>query len=238
MQLDRILDDILSPAQYDKNIITKKGSKDPVEFAIKIPSKTTDGEYVYMPIDSKFPLERYTVLQEAYDSGDSASITAASSQLESFIKENAKKIHEKYIDPPHTTEFGIMFLPTEGLYAEVVRRTELVSEISSKYHINIAGPSTVSALLNSLQMGFKTLAIEKRSHEVWVTLSACKTEFQKFVKELEVLETSLKKASKSVDTLIHTRTRMMLSKLKNVEELPESESEKIFADEIVAETDE
>lgn len=228
MQLDRILEDILTPAQYDKNVITKKGSKDPVEFAVKLPSKDDDAAYIYMPIDSKFPLERYTALQDAYEQGDAAAINAASAQLEAFIKENAKKIREKYIDPPHTTEFGIMFLPTEGLYAEVVRRTELVSFISSKYHINVAGPSTVSALLNSLQMGFKTLAIEKRSHEVWKILAAVKTEFVKFEKELSSLQKNLEKASDSIETLVMTRTRLMMSKLKKVEELPEEESRKIL----------
>lgn len=228
MQLDRILEDILTPAQYDKNVITKKGSKDPVEFAVKLPSKDDDAAYIYMPIDSKFPLERYAALQDAYEQGDAAAINAASAQLEAFIKENAKKIREKYIDPPHTTEFGIMFLPTEGLYAEVVRRTELVSFISSKYHINVAGPSTVSALLNSLQMGFKTLAIEKRSHEVWKILAAVKTEFVKFEKELSSLQKNLEKASDSIETLVMTRTRLMMSKLKKVEELPEEESRKIL----------
>lgn len=228
MQLDRILEDILTPAQYDKNVITKKGSKDPVEFAVKLPSKDDDAAYIYMPIDSKFPLERYAALQDAYEQGDATAINAASAQLEAFIKENAKKIREKYIDPPHTTEFGIMFLPTEGLYAEVVRRTELVSFISSKYHINVAGPSTVSALLNSLQMGFKTLAIEKRSHEVWKILAAVKTEFVKFEKELSSLQKNLEKASDSIETLVMTRTRLMMSKLKKVEELPEEESRKIL----------
>ena len=237
MQLDRILEDILTPAQYDTNVITKKGSKDPVEFAVKIPSKDSDTEYVYMPIDSKFPLERYAALQDAYEQGDAAAISAASAQLEAFIKENAKSIREKYIDPPHTTEFGVMFLPTEGLYAEVVRRTELVSYISSKYHINVAGPSTVSALLNSLQMGFKTLAIEKRSHEVWKILGAVKTEFGKFEKELSTLQKSLEKASASVDALVTTRTRLMMSKLKKVEELPEEESKKILDDADATETD-
>lgn len=237
MQLDRILEDILTPAQYDTNVITKKGSNDPVEFALKIPSRDGDDSYIYMPIDSKFPLERYSALQDAYEKGDSAAISAATSQLESFIKENAKKIREKYIDPPHTTEFGIMFLPTEGLYAEVVRRSELVSYISEQYHINIAGPSTISALLNSLQMGFKTLAIEKRSHEVWKVLGAVKTEFGRFEDELSTLQNSLKKASTSVDKLFKTRTKQMLSKLKKVEELPEEESAKMFDDVDVTETD-
>ena len=237
MQLDRILEDILTPAQYDTNVITKKGSKDPVEFAVKIPSKDSDTEYVYMPIDSKFPLERYAALQDAYEQGDAAAISAASAQLEAFIKENAKSIREKYIDPPHTTEFGVMFLPTEGLYAEVVRRTDLVSYISSKYHINVAGPSTVSALLNSLQMGFKTLAIEKRSHEVWKILGAVKTEFGKFEKELSTLQKSLEKASASVDALVTTRTRLMMSKLKKVEELPEEESKRMLDDADATETD-
>ena len=226
MQLDRILEDILTPAQYDTNVITKKGSKDPVEFAVKIPSKDSDTEYVYMPIDSKFPLERYAALQDAYEQGDAAAISAASAQLEAFIKENAKSIREKYIDPPHTTEFGV-----------VVRRTELVSYISSKYHINVAGPSTVSALLNSLQMGFRTLAIEKRSHEVWKILGAVKTEFGKFEKELSTLQKSLEKASASVDALVTTRTRLMMSKLKKVEELPEEESKKILDDADATETD-
>ena len=237
MQLDRILEDILTPAQYDTNVVTKKGSKDPVEFAIKLPSKDSDTEYIYMPIDSKFPLERYTALQDAYELGDAAAINAASAQFEAFIKENAKAIREKYIDPPHTTEFGIMFLPTEGLYAEVVKRTDLVSFISTKYHINVAGPSTVSALLNSLQMGFKTLAIEKRSHEVWKLLAAVKTEFTKFEGELSALQKSLEKASTSVDKLLTTRTRLMMSKLKKVEELPEEESRQILADAEEAETE-
>lgn len=237
MQLDRILEDILTPAQYDTNVVTKKGSKDPVEFAIKLPSKDSDTEYIYMPIDSKFPLERYTALQDAYELGDAASINAASAQFEAFIKENAKAIREKYIDPPHTTEFGIMFLPTEGLYAEVVKRTDLVSFISTKYHINVAGPSTVSALLNSLQMGFKTLAIEKRSHEVWKLLAAVKTEFTKFESELSALQKNLEKASTSVDKLLTTRTRLMMSKLKKVEELPEEESRQILADAEEAETE-
>lgn len=237
MQLDRILEDILTPAQYDTNVVTKKGSKDPVEFAIKLPSKDSDTEYIYMPIDSKFPLERYTALQDAYELGDAAAINAASAQFEAFIKENAKAIREKYIDPPHTTEFGIMFLPTEGLYAEVVKRTDLVSFISTKYHINVAGPSTVSALLNSLQMGFKTLAIEKRSHEVWKLLAAVKTEFTKFESELSALQKSLEKASTSVDKLLTTRTRLMMSKLKKVEELPEEESRQILADAEEAETE-
>ncbi len=237
MQLDRILEDILTPAQYDTNVVTKKGSKDPVEFAIKLPSKDSDTEYIYMPIDSKFPLERYTALQDAYELGDAAAINAASAQFEAFIKENAKAIREKYIDPPHTTEFGIMFLPTEGLYAEVVKRTDLVSFISTKYHINVAGPSTVSALLNSLQMGFKTLAIEKRSHEVWKLLAAVKTEFTKFEGELSALQKNLEKASTSVDKLLTTRTRLMMSKLKKVEELPEEESRQILADAEEAETE-
>lgn len=237
MQLDRILEDILTPAQYDTNVVTKKGSKDPVEFAIKLPSKDSDTEYIYMPIDSKFPLERYTALQDAYELGDAAAINAASAQFEAFIKENAKAIREKYIDPPHTTEFGIMFLPTEGLYAEVVKRTDLVSFISTKYHINVAGPSTVSALLNSLQMGFKTLAIEKRSHEVWKLLAAVKTEFTKFESELSALQKNLEKASTSVDKLLTTRTRLMMSKLKKVEELPEEESRQILADAEEAETE-
>ena len=237
MQLDRILEDILTPAQYDTNVVTKKGSKDPVEFAIKLPSKDSDTEYIYMPIDSKFPLERYAALQDAYELGDTGARKAGSAQFEAFIKENAKAIREKYIDPPHTTEFGIMFLPTEGLYAEVVKRTDLVSFISTTYHINVAGPSTVSALLNSLQMGFKTLAIEKRSHEVWKLLAAVKTEFTKFESELSALQKNLEKASTSVDKLLTTRTRLMMSKLKKVEELPEEESRQILADAEEAETE-
>ena len=146
-------------------------------------------------------------------------------------------MREKYIDPPHTTEYGIMFLPPEGLYAEVVKRTDLVSFISTKYHINVAGPSTVSALLNSLQMGFKTLAIEKRSHEVWKLLAAVKTEFTKFEGELSALQKSLEKASTSVDKLLTTRTRLMMSKLTKVEELPEEERRQILADAEEAETE-
>ena len=180
VQLERILEQFLSPEQYEKNVITKKGSRETVEFAIKLPGKDYDNKTVYLPLDAKFPLEVYNKLLDAYDLQNQAQIDVASKNLERFIKKSAKDIRDKYIDPPNTTDFGLMFLPTEGIYAEVLKNQSLVEFVQREYNINITGPTTLVALLNSLQMGFRSLAIEKHSSEVWKILGAVKTEFSKF----------------------------------------------------------
>ena len=225
IQLSAILEQILSPEQYVVNFPTKKGCATVVEFAVKLPG---DGnESVYLPIDSKFPADRYSALCDAFDTGDSALILAASKELERSLKQSAKEIHDKYIDPPYTTDFGIMFLPFEGLYAEAVRMG-LIETLSRDYKINIAGPTTMAALLNSLQMGFKTLAIQKRSSEVWDVLGAVKTEFSKFSDVLETARTKLRRANDDLDSLIGIRTRAIQRKLRQVSELPSDESNNIL----------
>lgn len=232
IQLENILEQILTQDQYDKNVITKKGSKDYVEFAIKLPGKDDLEDIVYLPLDSKFPLEVYHQLLEAYDSGDSALIEEAGKRLESSIKKSAKDIRDKYIDPPNTTDFGVMFVPIEGLYAEVVRRTGLIEVMQRDYKINITGPTTLAALLNSLQMGFRTLAIEKRSSEVWKTLGAVKTEFEKFGVVLNKAQEKLNQASKEIDQLVGTRTKQIQKKLKNIESLSITEAAACLEDEM------
>ncbi|QUH25398.1 DNA recombination protein RmuC [Serpentinicella alkaliphila] len=219
IQLENILEQILTQDQYDKNVITKKGSKDYVEFAIKLPGKEDLEDIVYLPLDSKFPLEVYHQLLEAYDSGDSGLIEEAGKRLESSIKKSAKDIRDKYIDPPNTTDFGVMFLPIEGLYAEVVRRTGLIEVLQRDFKINITGPTTLAALLNSLHMGFRTLAIEKRSSEVWMTLAAVKVEFDKFGNVLNKAQEKINQASKEIDMLVGTRTKQIQRKLKNIESI-------------------
>ncbi|MGD1980590.1 MAG: DNA recombination protein RmuC, partial [Flavobacteriaceae bacterium] len=209
IQLGNILEQIMSPEQYDKDVRTKRGSNDHVEFAIKLPGKDHQGKEVYLPIDAKFPQEDYIRLQEAYDSADLAAIEQAKKSLVRSIKNFAKSIRDKYIDPPYTTDFGILFLPIEGLFAELVRQPELVAILQRDYKIIITGPTTLAAMLNSLQMGFKTLAIQKRSSEVWDILGAVKTEFSKFGGVLEKAQKKITEANKELDTLVGTRTRMM-----------------------------
>lgn len=224
IQLGNILEQIMSPEQYGTNIATKKDSRDNVEFAIKLPGKDDFGQVVWLPIDSKFPLEDYYALNEAYENGDASLVTSSAKLLENAIKKFAKDIRDKYIDPPYTTDFGIMFLPVEGLFAEVVRRTNLVETLQRDYKIVITGPTTLAAILNSLQMGFRTLAIEKRSSEVWKILGAVKTEFGRFGDVLKKAQEKIIKASEDIDDLVGTRTRKIQSKLKQVQELPSSES--------------
>ncbi|PKP09031.1 MAG: DNA recombination protein RmuC [Bacteroidetes bacterium HGW-Bacteroidetes-4] len=224
IQLGNILEQIMAPEQYQANVKTKHGSNDHVEFAIKLPGKDDSGKEVYLPIDAKFPQEDYVRLQTAYDQGDAAGIDAANKALVQSVKKFARDIRDKYIDPPHTTDFGIMFLPIEGLFAEVVRQPEVVALLQREYKIIVTGPTTLAAMLNSLQMGFKTLAIQKRSSEVWRILGAVKSEFGKFGEVLEKAQRKLNEANKEIDTLVGTRTKMMLSKLKKVEELPEAET--------------
>lgn len=220
IQLGAILSEILSKEQYEENIATKKGSKNVVEFAIKLPA---DGAgTVYLPIDSKFPGDTYSALREAVESGDRQSIESAKKALVQRIKGEAKDIHDKYIDPPNTTEFAIMFLPFEGLYSEVVNMG-LVEVLQREYKVNIAGPSTMAALLNSLQMGFKTLAVQKRSAEVWKILGGVKTEFDKFNDVLVMTQQRLDQANKELDKLVGVRTRQIQRQLKDVESVNLSE---------------
>ncbi len=225
IQLGAILEEILSPEQYDRNVATKKGSRDVVEYAIKLPGS---GEApVYLPVDAKFPGDTYAALADAYDSGNADTVNAAANALTARLKQEAKDIAAKYIDPPHTTDFAILFLPFEGLYAEAVNRG-MVEELQRKYKVNLAGPSTMAALLNSLQMGFKTLAIQKRSSEVWNILRGVKTEFDTFAKVLDDSQRHLRQANENLDKLIGVRTRKIQSKLSGVESLdplPQPEGE-------------
>lgn len=214
IQLKSILSEILSPEQYEENIATKKGSKNVVEFAIKLPAD--DDDVVYLPIDSKFPGDTYANLRDAIEKGDKNEIDSAAKLLVATIKSEAKDIHDKYIDPPNTTEFAIMFLPFEGLYSEVVNRG-LVEVLQRDYKVNIAGPSTMAALLNSLQMGFKTLAVQKRSAEVWEVLGGVKQEFDKFNDVLVATQQRLDQANKELDKLVGVRTRQIQRKLKNIQ---------------------
>lgn len=220
IQLQAILEEILAPEQYEMNVATKKGSRDVVEFAIKLPAD--DNRVVYLPIDSKFPGDKYAQLMDAYEEGDPSKIAFAQRELDIIIKKSAKDIHDKYIDVPYTTEFAIMFLPFEGLYAEVVRRG-FVESLQRDYKINIAGPTTMAALLNSLQMGFRTLAIQKRSSEVWDVLGAVKSEFDKFGSVLENAQNKLNLAQKELDNLVGVRTRQIQKKLDKVVSLENSE---------------
>jgi DNA recombination protein RmuC len=230
IQLGNILDNILSPEQYDKNVATKKGSRENVEYAVKLPGKDDSGKMVYLPVDSKFPIEAYHALLDAYEAGDADKIKVSSRTIEIEIKRCAKDIRDKYINPPETTDFGIMFLPVEGLYAEVIRQTSLIEVLQRDFKIIITGPTTLAALLNSLQMGFKTLAIEKRSSEVWNVLSAVKTEFGKFGQVLKKAQEKINKAGEDIDLLVGTRTRKIQSKLKNIQELPEVETKLLLDD--------
>lgn len=224
VQLGNLLDQVLTPEQYEKNIVTKKNSKDPVEFAIVFPGK--EGDSVRLPIDAKFPIEDYQRLQEAQENGDKAAVDEAFKALEQRIKFEAKKIQEKYVDPPYTTDFAIMFLPIEGLYAEVISRPGLSDALQRDYRISVAGPNTIFAFLNSLQMGFRTLAVEKRASEVWQLLGAVKTEFGKFGDILERTQKKLQEASNTIEDA-SKKSRNIERKLGKVQELPSGQA-KIF----------
>lgn len=218
IQLSAILKEILSPEQYEENVVTKKGSRNVVEFAIKLPAD--DDSFVYLPIDSKFPGDTYAKLVDAMNSGNKEEIEICSKNLLRTIKSEAKDIHDKYISPPNTTEFAIMFLPFEGLYAEVVNRG-MVEVLQREYKVNVAGPSTMGALLNSLQLGFKTLAVQKRSAEVWQILNDVKREFDTFADVLEKTQTRLNQANTELDKLVGVRTRKIQSQLSKVQKLEE-----------------
>lgn len=225
IQLSAILEQVLSPDQYVENAATKAGSQDRVEFAICLPG---DGETcVYLPVDAKFPADRYSALVDAYESGSRDEIERCARALEKALKDSAKTIHMKYVDPPHTTDFAIMFLPFEGLYAEALRMG-LVDVLQREYRISIAGPTTMAALLNSLQMGFRTLAIEKHSSEVWEVLGAVKTEFDKFENTLKKAQEKLSQAGSELDLLVGTRTNVMKRKLRSVEALSEDRAADIL----------
>ncbi|WP_038675020.1 DNA recombination protein RmuC [Pelosinus sp. UFO1] len=223
IQLENLLEQILTIEQYAKNVATKPGSNDRVEFAIKLPGRDTEESIVWLPIDAKFPQEDYQRLLEAQDQADAPLAEEAAKALETRIKGEAKDIATKYISVPHTTEFAILFLPIEGLYAEVLRRPGLCDNIMRNYKILIAGPTTLSALLNSLQMGFRTLAVEKRSSEVWSLLGVVKTEFGKFGDLLDKTHKKLQEASNSID-IAARKSRNIERKLKNVQELPQEEA--------------
>lgn len=228
IQLGNILEEIMSREQYDTNVKTKKGSDAIVEFAIKLPGKENNEGAVYLPIDAKFPQEDYVRLQTAYEAGDPVAVELSLKALLQAVKKFAKDISSKYIDPPNTTDFGIMFLPIEGLFAEVVRQPDMIAFLQREYKIVVTGPTTLAAMLNSLQMGFKTLAIQERSSEVWNVLAAVKKEFNTFGGVLEKAQKKLNEANNEIENLVGTRTRIMQSKLKNVEqlELPAEPKEK------------
>lgn len=228
VQLNSIISDILSPNQYQENINTKPGSADRVEFAVKMPGREEDHE-TYLPIDSKFPVENYSRLIAAYDQGNKADILTFQKALATDVKEQAKKISTKYIEPPFTTDFGMMFVPTESLYAEILRIPGLSDEIRQKYNISITSPSTLPVTLSGLLMGFRTVAIEKRSSEVWQVLGAIKTQFNKFGDLLEATKKKLQESANKIDAAA-TTSRQIERRLKEVESLPTTDSIKLIGE--------
>jgi len=230
VQLENLLEQILTPAQYDKNVITRPGSNERVEFAIRLPGRDLDGAPCLLPIDAKFPLADYQQLIEAQERGEPLAVESFAKALERRIKDQAADIHAKYIAPPHTTDFALLYLPVEGLYAEVLRRPGLTDAIQRDYRVNVAGPTTLAAMLNSLQMGFRTLAIEQRSSEVWKRLGMVKTEFAKFGEALAATKKKLEQASNSIGDA-EVRTRAIARQLRDVEALPAAESERALTSE-------
>lgn len=231
VQLAMLLEQILAPTQYDANVKTKADSNDTVEFAIKLPGKSEDeSSHVYLPIDAKFPKDTYEYLLTAYENALPEQIELATKNIESTIRKMAKDIRDKYIDPPNTTDFAILFLPFESIYAEVIRRTALIDQLRDEYKITVAGPTTLVAILNSLQMGFRTLALQKRSSEVWKVLGAVKTEFEKFGGLLEKAQKNILTGLGQLDDVVGTRTKAINRKLKHVQSLPAAESQNILPD--------
>jgi DNA recombination protein RmuC len=231
VQLALLLEQILAPNQYDANVRTKKGSTEPVEFAIKLPGRSEDeSAFVYLPIDAKFPKDTYEHLLAAYESAIPDDIEAATKNLETTIKKMAKDIRDKYLDPPNTTDFAIMFLPFESIYAEVIRRSSLIDQLRTEFQITVAGPTTLMAILNSLQMGFRTLALQKRSSEVWKVLGTVKSEFEKFGGLLEKAQKNIQTGLGQLDDVVGTRTRAIQRQLRNVESLPAAETQNLLAD--------
>ena len=215
IQLGSILAEILSPSQYEENAATKRNSRNRVEYAVKLPAEDDDG-FIYLPIDAKFPGDTYLALREAADSGDKERTAECEKMLLQTIRNEARDIHDKYLDPPYTTDFAIMFLPFEGLYSEVVNRG-MVEELQRKYKVNIAGPSTMAALLNSLQMGIRTLAVQQRSAEVWEVLSSVRKEFDTFAETLERTQNRLDQANRELDSLVGVRTRQLQKQLSRID---------------------
>ena len=231
VQLSMLLEQILAPDQYQANVKTKAGSSDLVEFAVKLPGKDENNNQVWLPIDAKFPKDVYEQLQTAYDIGDIAQIEQAQKNLEATIKKMAKDISDKYIDPPNTTDFGIMFLPFEGIYAEVVRKASLLEDLQRNYKIIVTGPTTLAAILNSLQMGFRTLAIQKRSSEVWKVLGAVKKEFDNFGTLMLKAQKNIQTGMDQLDDVMGARTKAIQRKLRSVEMLDDAEA-KLYLNDI------
>jgi DNA recombination protein RmuC len=236
VQLAMILEQTLAPTQYDVNVRTKAGSSDPVEFAIKLPGRSEDeSSVVYLPIDAKFPKDVYEQLLNAYEHASTEEIEVATKALESTIKKMAKDIRDKYIDPPNTTDFAILFLPFESIYAEVIRRSGLVDQLRDEFKITVAGPTTLVAILNSLQMGFRTLALQKRSSEVWKVLGSVKKEFENFGGMLEKAQKNIQTGMSQLDEVVGTRTRAIQRQLRGVDSLPASDSDNKILPDIIEE---
>lgn len=227
VQLSALLEQMMSPEQYDTNVKTKKSGTEFVEFAIKLPGKDDNTSTVYLPIDAKFPKDIYEQYYDAYEAGNVALIESSGKQLESTIKKMAKDIHDKYVDPPFTTDFAILFLPFENIYAEVIRRTALVELLQKEYKVVVTGPTTLGAILNSLQMGFRTLAIQKRTGEVWTILGEVKKEFSTFGTLLEGIQKSIQKAGDDLEKAVGVRTRAIERKLRQVETLPQESDSRL-----------
>lgn len=230
VQLSMLLEQILAPDQYDANVKTKPGSDKLVEFAVKLPGRAEGDESVYLPIDAKFPKDVYEQLLDAYESGDLQRVETTSRVLEQTIRSMAKDIRDKYLAPPHTTDFGIMFLPFESIYGEVTRRAALLEQLQQEYHVIVTGPTTLAAILNSLQMGFRTLAIQKRSSEVWRILGGVKAEFEKFGGLLEKAQKNLQTANNQLEEVMGKRTRAIQQQLRSVEALPAKEEQNPLLD--------
>lgn len=230
VQLSMLLEQILAPDQYDTNVKTKPGSDKQVEFAVKLPGRADGDESVYLPIDAKFPKDVYEQLLDAYESGDLQRVEATSRILEQTIRSMAKDIRDKYLAPPHTTDFGIMFLPFESIYGEITRRAVLLEQLQQEYHVIVTGPTTLAAILNSLQMGFRTLAIQKRSSEVWRILGGVKAEFEKFGGLLEKAQKNLQTANNQLEEVMGKRTRAIQRQLRSIEVLPAKEEQNVLLD--------
>ena len=228
IQLGSLLEQILAPEQYQSNVKTKEGTLALVDFALKLPGSNPGGDPVWLPIDSKFPMEDYIRLQDAYEQSEKNEIESFQKALFKTVKKSARDISEKYINPPQTTDFAILFLPTEGLYAELLRNSDLVTQMQRDYKIVLTGPTTLAAMLNSLQVGFRTLAIQKRSSDVWEVLGAVKTEFKRFGGVLDKTQKKINDANEDLEKLIGTRTRMMIQKLQKVEALAETKSQDLL----------
>jgi DNA recombination protein RmuC len=230
IQLEMLLEQIMAPDQYEANVCTRKGSGTVVEFAVKLPGKDKAQEHIYLPIDAKFPKDVYEQLLNAYDSGDMQTIDVYGRLLESTIRKMAKDISEKYLNPPYTTDFAVMFLPFESIYAEVVRRSSLLEELQRRYKVVVTGPTTLAAILNSLQMGFRTLTIQKYSSEVWAVLGAVRKEFEHIGGMLEKANKNIRIAGGHIDEILGVRTRAIQRKLKDVDSLTDEEARAIIPD--------